>query len=157
VSARAGTVVDVSANPPWTDTGLILSSGDVVSITASGLWCCTPLFCTGPDGDYWTTHWDDWQHFDDNDKGRLIGFVGPDPYQGHWGDADFFPQPSGYISIGSTATFIVTSPGRLWVGINDGAVSMEVDDNSGSVIADITVATTATAPATWGTIKSMYR
>ena len=138
LAARVNTQILVPSNPVWTDTGLTLAPGDIVSITASGSWNWREGFF-GPDGDPsgGCCHFDDFQHFDDYDKGRLIAFVGVDPYQGHWGDASFFPQPSGYISVGSAQTFTTTVGGKLWLGFNDAAVTMIQEDNFGSVTANI--------------------
>ncbi len=131
--------VVVPANPVWTNTGLTLSPGDTVKISASGAWSYGAGLI-GPDGDpTGCCHWDDFQHFDDGDKGRLIAFIGNDPYQGRWGDASFFPQYSGYISIGSAQTFTATVGGMLWLGMNDDAVSRVVGDNTGSFTATISV------------------
>lgn len=133
------TTVTVSANPLWADTGIILSPGSVISITATGSWTDGVGTFFGPDGYAGCCLNDEFEHFDANDKGRLIAFIGPDPYQGHWGDGNFFPQPSGYISIGSARTFTATAYGKLWLGINDDATSKAVGDNSGSVTASIFV------------------
>lgn len=82
--------------------------------------------------------------------------TGADPYQGHWGDENFFPQPSGYISVGSATMFTAATAGKFWLGINDDAVSMAIDDNSGALLADVTVSTTGTLPTTWGAVKSLH-
>src|SRR2546425_13140174 len=81
-NAQAQTTVVVYANPLWTDTGLVLASGDQVSITASGSWSwgiigSTRIF-VGPEGG--GSSFDVFQRFDDNALGRLIGFVGSDPW-----------------------------------------------------------------------------
>src|SRR2546422_10760527 len=82
-NAQAQTTVVVSSNPLWTTTGIVLLSGDRVTITASGSWSWNGAVTVGPDGGPLGEHFDDFQHFDANDHGRLIGFIGPDPYQGH--------------------------------------------------------------------------
>ena len=64
--------------------------------------------------------------------------MGSDPLQGHWGDAGFFPQSTGYLDVGSSLQFNSASNGELWLGFNDDAVSENVGDNSGSVTAVIT-------------------
>jgi hypothetical protein len=63
----------------------------------------------------------------------LLGFIGSYPYQGKWGKASFFPQTSGYLSIGSGQTFVAARAGQLWLGINDDAVSKNDGDNSGAL------------------------
>jgi hypothetical protein len=129
----------IPANPLWTSTGIVLTAGQTVQLTASGSWSWGGGFF-GPDGDpNGPVHSDDFQHFDATDKGRLIAYVGADPYQGRWGDGGFFPQPSGYVSIGSLRTFTTTVSGTLWLGFNDGAVSGGASDNGGSVNVSISV------------------
>jgi len=146
----------VPANPLWTDTGRVLSIGNTVSITASGYWWISYETGCAPDGVAWPSHYDDFQHFDSSDRGRLMGYTGADPYQGHWGDENFFPQPSGYTSVGSATMFTAAKAGKFWHGINDDAVSMAIDDNSGALLADVTVSTTGTLPTTWGAVKSLH-
>jgi len=131
----------VPANPLWTDTGIHISTGQTVTISASGTWdfAFGPV---GPDGDptYFSGAWDEFVFFDLADHGRLIAFVGPDPFQGQWGNAQFFPQTSGYISVGSGQTFKVHAGGELWLGINDDAVTRGVGDNNGQLTATIAIA-----------------
>jgi hypothetical protein len=140
--AAAPTVV-VNAFPLWTDAQLSVSAGDTVTITASGRWSWGDAI-VGPDGGPRPDR-DVFQEFDGNDKGRLIGFIGPDPYQGHYPDQGFFPQRAGYLSIGSSTTFTAHASGRLWLGFNDDAASGTTVDNSGSVTAVITITRLARA------------
>lgn len=130
--------ISVPANPLWTDTGLTVSNGDTVTITASGTWNygAGPL---GPDGYLPCCNWDLFMANPPALQGELIAFVGPDPYQGHWGDGSFFPRTTGYWDIGSSGSFISSTGGKLWLGFNDDAVSRAVGDNSGSVTASIAV------------------
>jgi len=139
--------VDVPANPLWTDTGIKIMKGQTVSISASGTWN-TGLGESGPDGDDNSAYF--WELFLTSDApsklGELIAFVGPqstDPYQGHWGDSSFFPQPAGagYWAIGSSATFTADRDGDLWLGINDDAVSENIYDNSGFLTTTVTITT----------------
>jgi hypothetical protein len=140
-SANAQTLtLVVPANPLWTPTAISLNTGDAVSITASGSWrgSLNPPW-TGPDG----LAQDGWANYNlfmfGTNWGSLIAFVGPDPYQGHWGDGSFFPQTNGYWYIGSSAQFTSDKTGELWLGFNDDAVSKEIFDNQGSVTAQIVV------------------
>jgi len=140
--------VTVPANPLWTDTGIVLTAGQTVTVSASGTWnyAFGPI---GPDGDpnYFAGVGDEFGFFDIVDHGRLLGFIGADPLQGEWGNGTFFPQVTGYISVGSGQTFRARSAGKLWLGINDGAVSKGVSDNSGQMVAIITLVTgDVTAP-----------
>jgi hypothetical protein len=133
------TNVTVSANPVWTDTGITFTQGDVVSISASGIW--TPegsYFNCGPGGRVDYPNW--WDSFySAANWAELIAYVGSDPYQGRWGDETFFPQSTGYWTIGTGATFTIPSNGELWLGMNDGAASKGVSDNAGSLEAQITL------------------
>lgn len=93
---------------------------------------------TGPDGvEPFYDHTDDFYH--GASHMALIAYVGSDPYQGHWGDQSFFPQSFGYWNIGSNAQFTSPLSGKLWLGFQDDATSMAVDDNAGSVTAHISV------------------
>jgi hypothetical protein len=134
------TQVVVSANPLWTDTGIALSAGQYAAISASGTWCWTGG-CNGPDGssDFVSLEYDEFQFFDLLDHGRLIAFVGTDPYQGQWGNYFFFNQTSGYISVGSGQTFTTPYSGELWLGMNAAAVTKSITKNSGQLTANITV------------------
>jgi hypothetical protein len=157
-TSLAGQSVVVTANPLWTDTGITISAGEVVAISASGTWSWDGNEAIGPDGDpTGEPHFDDFQHFGNGDKGRLIGFIGLDPFQGHWGDGEYFPQLYGYLSVGSTLTFVAGVSGELWLGFNDDAVSKAISDNSGSVLADISFLTVSSVPLTWARVKALYR
>src|SRR5205085_6122328 len=65
-----------------------------------------------------------------------------------WANPGFFPQTSGYVSIGSGQTFLAPADGALWLGFNDDAVGAITGDNSGQVLANINVANAdVTGPA----------
>ena len=137
--ANATVTVTVPGHPLWTDTGITLTSGTSVVITASGTWAFLGRLCCGPDGD---PHWPDPtdQFFSGANKGALIAYIGADPTQGHLvSGGTFFPQSTGYIAVGSSAALVAPTSGRLWLGINDDARSLNADDNQGSVTAEITV------------------
>jgi hypothetical protein len=57
------------------------------------------------------------------------------------GDSNFFPQSTGYWTIGSGDQFISDKSGELWLGINDDAVTQAAWDNAGSVTASVSVNT----------------
>jgi hypothetical protein len=127
----------------WTNTAITLAAGQTISISASGSWNWGQAVANfGPDGDPNTPfgyYGDEFEGFDIEDHGRLIGFVGVDPFQGEWRNGLFFPQTSGYISVGSGETFSSPWAGTLWLGFNDDAVNGGVGDNTGQVTAEITV------------------
>jgi hypothetical protein len=149
--AQTTTRVTVPSNPLWTDAGMALSRGQTVTISATGSWDwgkAHPDF--GPDGDpiFLKDILDGFEFFDIFDHGRLLAFVGPSPYNGRWGDSSFFPETSGYVSVGSGQTFVAPYAGELWLGFNDDAVSRNNFDNTGQVVAAITVlGSDTTAPA----------
>lgn len=130
------TAFQVLAHPLWTDLGLVVENGSLVTTTASGFWNWgTNRSAFGPDGDS-NSPYPFWDLFCSKARqGALIAYVGPDPFQGHWGDSNFFPRATGYWSIGSSNQFITDRTGELWLGFNDDAVSQNNWDNSGLVTA----------------------
>ena len=129
----------IPANPVWTNTGLSLTAGELVDITAYGLWSWGGGHISGPNGDTnYTATWD--LFYAGAPGGSLVAYVGESPYQGHSGDGTFFPQPTGYWSIGTSNQFISPTAGELWLGYNDDAVDQLTNDNSGSVLARISTA-----------------
>jgi hypothetical protein len=128
--------VDVTSIPVWTDTGRTINSGDILQFMASGSWNWnvdepSSGLC-GPDGTPFS--WTSDNFYGPANHGALIAYVGPDPYQSHWGDSSFFPQYTGYWLIGSSATIAFNTSGELWLGMNDDAYSTGgVQDNSGTL------------------------
>ena len=137
ITVSATTSLTVTAFPLWTDAHLVLHAGDVVSISASGSWSFG-LGASTADGQSWWAETTD-RFLLSAYQGRLIAYVGADPFQGHWGDASFFPRTTDYWNIGSDGQFASDRLGELWLGINDDAVSKNTADNSGSVFAQIAV------------------
>ncbi len=127
ITPAFGDTVIVPAIPLWTDTGIALSAGDIVTITASGTWCWAGGSCVGPDGDN-RDRFDTWVPSAPADS--LIGFIG-----GSMPTSPF----SGGFGVGSSITFVAAISGELWLGINDDYVSGGVGDNSGFLTADINV------------------
>jgi hypothetical protein len=136
LTAGASSSLNVTAFPLWTDSGLTISAGATVSVSASGTWGFG-LGGTGPGGTTWAETWD--RFTASGQQGELIAYIGADPFQGHWGDSNFFPQATGYIVVGPGASFSAGHSGELWLGINDDAVSKATSDNSGSLTAQISV------------------
>ena len=134
-------VVTVYANKLWKNTAISVHAGDLVTISATARWRWTDdMAYVGPDGDPTDDYnaFDLFQPFDFFSQGRLIAYIGSDPTQGQLG-AGFFPQESGYISIGSGQTFTAPYNGRLWLGFNDGAATDSTGDNKGTAKATVTV------------------
>jgi hypothetical protein len=139
-------MLTVSSDPLWTDTGISLGQFEAANITATGTWNTevgAANGSSGPDGlpltgEYNLLGWSDGFLAGAN-KGELLAYVGVDPYQGHWGDASFFPAATGYWAIGSEGSLTAPEAGELWLGFNDDAQSEDVSDNSGSLQVDIQI------------------
>jgi hypothetical protein len=133
---QGGTVVQ--ATSLWADTYLRVTNGWRVLVTANGSWSWQANQTFGPDGDPNTTTTAD-LFYSGARHAALIGYLGLDPYQGHWRDGSFFPQPTGYWNIGSNNVFTADRTGELWLGFNDDAVTGGTNDNSGFVTAQISI------------------
>jgi len=133
------TVVPVKAYDLWTDTGVHVDMGNIVTITAWGTWSPSGSLSFDPNGDTLGPRDYGDEFLNPAYWAELIAFVGPDPYQGQWGNAAFFPQTTGYWEIGSSRQFTSNKGGELWLGFNDDAVSKAIGDNSGTVYANVTV------------------
>lgn len=142
--------VKVPAKALWRKTGLTVHAGDVIAISATGHWSWDGVTMVGPDGDPADDFnaFDLYQPFDFFSQARLIAYIGDFPQQKHWGDSSYFPQMSGYFSIGSGQTFTAPYGGKLWLGFNDAAVTQSKGDNLGVVTAQVAIrAPDATGPA----------
>jgi len=136
VSAAAVTL-SVPDNPLWTSTGITLGICNQVTISATGSWDFG-VGSFGPQGS--PSDPAPYDRFSSvANHGELIGYIGPDPFQGHYGDGTFFPQATGYLTVGNGLSFTSPTAGLLWMGINDDAVSQNVGDNFGGLTAAITV------------------
>lgn len=123
----------VPAQPVWTNTGIDIFIGDKIIVTAEGTWNYG-YYPLSPNGDQPWEYPNTWDRFlYQANHGELISYVGDDPYQGHWGDGTFFPQKTGYWRIGSYNEIFSDKNGKLWLGMNDDAVSMCDGDNSGEL------------------------
>ena len=138
-ACQPGLFCIVTANPLWTDTGIHINPGDLVSFLANGSWNggagqCGP--CGLPSGShdpFLTNVASDFS---------LIAFVGANPYDwgttNEWGNPNYFPQgasTNGYWPVGNAPNeqFTTDRGGELWFGFNDDAVDKVVGDNSGFV------------------------
>ena len=143
----AATVVEILSLQPWTDTGIILSPGDVLSIEVSGI-----VTYGGPDSSSKTG-----PEGTDNPSGGCA-YVVTDrsvPAQSVVGNVSGFPALDGtgfYVGPGFEGSVPVPGAaqrsGKLYLGFNDGAVSCDRNgydawgfrgENSGSFTATITV------------------
>lgn len=135
------TPVPVTAPLWWTDTGIRLTAGAMVTIAATGSWnmssCQLPSCWCGPDG--WPSTTDSSANiFSGANNDALIAYVGDNPFQGHFGEWGFFPTNSGYWNIGSFNQFTNPYSGELWVGINSTVMFAIGYPTAGSVTAQIT-------------------
>lgn len=140
-AASAGTVqVTILSKKLWAKTGIEVHAGDLVTIRATGSWTWGGDSRVGPDGDPIDDYnaFDLFQPFDFFSQARVIAYVGKYPLQKRWGDPSFFPQQSGYFSIGSGQTIVAPYDGPLWVGMNDAAVTQSKADNKGQMLVTIT-------------------
>jgi hypothetical protein len=142
--AQTTTQVTLKASKKWVNTGITLTAGTAVTISSSANWSWNGgTTFVGADGDPTDDFnaFDLFEPFDFFSQARLIAYIGKDPAQMHFGDGSFFPQTSGYISIGSGQTFSAPYGGQLWLIFNDSATTgtTEPNDNEGSAIATITV------------------
>jgi len=140
-SAASASAVQVTifSKKLWAPTGVQVHAGDVVTITATGSWTWGGDGRVGPDGDPIDDYnaFDLYQPFDFFSQARVIAYIGRYPLQKHWGDGSFFPQQSGYFSIGSGQTIVAPYDGPLWVGMNDAAVTESKADNKGQMLVTI--------------------
>ncbi len=131
--------VTVSADPLWTDTGIILNPGVTYSIhDAAGMvaWGTWSDRYSGPEGDFQSElTFDEW--ITNGQHGQLIGFVGLDPYSVGQNDSTLF-------AIGTGTVTLTGKSGELWLGFNDD-YSHPYEwtiDNYGTMTAHITDPTT---------------
>ena len=119
--------IDVLATQPWTDTGVDVNAGDLISITATGsIQFSFGGQFMGPDGDGVDCH-----------------HLGVAIYRWTFPDADLSCHsllarvgPTGPIfEVGSSWRFRAATPGRLYLGVNDNFFP----DNSGSWEATISL------------------
>ena len=139
-------VISIPSTRPWTDTGILVSPGDVISITASGSvsWDSSGVQ-VGPDGRYDTGQGScGFVVMDSNVPAQsLIGNIAPSSTLDGKG---FFVGSSfdGIVPIPNTTS----QTGRLFLGFNDGAVYCDRSgydswgfggDNHGSFDISITI------------------
>ena len=140
--------VQVSSNQPWTDTGLTVLQGDMISITASGTVIFadphTPEHTTGPDGKPGPSGGCSYVVTDPSvPRNSLIGNIADSSSLDGKG---FFVGSSfqGTVPIVNTTK----ESGKLFLGFNDGAVYCDRSgydswgfrgDNHGSFTATITI------------------
>lgn len=140
--ATADTVVSVSSNPLWTDTGNTLTGQSATITYLNGTWTWQDGHTlVGPNGDFLGDgyKYDEW--IQTGYHMQLIGYVGS-------GDPNSLPRivlqdaPSLFV-IGNTVAITGLS-GRLWLGANDDYATNAVGDNRGSLRVAVSVPEPAT-------------
>jgi hypothetical protein len=126
--STAGVIVSVLAAQTWTDTGIILSTNEAVSITASGSLSIGSGYTMTPDGDSPSGP----LHTYCLNNEATGGF--PAPNLPCWSLIGRIGTGGTPFEVGSMLSFHASSSGELYLGINDNNVS----DNSGSWAAQIT-------------------
>lgn len=129
---NSNVMVTVTSYPLWTDSGISLSSSDVVTIYGeTGAWTYdVNAGFFGPDGASFPYTGDEW--IADGQQAQLIGYVGSDPYSVSQND-------SGLFQIGSSQVQLTGKSGELWFGCNDDMVSGNTSDNAGSLQVQVSV------------------
>ena len=139
-SLATGFNLFVSSTVPWFDTGIDVTAGTLVNISASGtvIYGTLPAQTTGPDGGNYAPP----QYFSDAVLPTtyivsLIGKIG-----GTTAVGTGTPVPEGILGkgpgfVGSSYSQIIPTSGRLFLGFNDRVPSF--GDNSGSFTANVTV------------------
>lgn len=124
----ADITLEVTANPLWTDTGVDINIGEIITVTpvAGDTWSTVGGNSVGPSG----ANLNDWDlFFGGSLHSSMIAYIGSDPYQDNWGIAAFWPQATGYTAVNDGVVFTASVGGRLWLGCNDDAESMAIGDN----------------------------
>jgi len=145
--------VTVPANAIWADTGIHVSAGDIVAITASGRWTPNGVNYTGPNGFGYSREWPD-NFFNLADLGacadcastltpfwsELISYTGSSPpAAGSYTSTAIAPQAKLIGRVGRNFNGPWPYSGELWLGFNDDAYSGNTSDNYGQVTATVTV------------------
>jgi hypothetical protein len=124
----------IPSTVPWTDTGIFVNSGTILSIQASGMvsyWGSRPYAVTEPGG----TNWDGTQFFadatlPDTTVVSLIGKIGGTSMAGSGTPVPEGLPGNGEGYVGASYNQRVTTGGELFLGFNDRPCCFY--DNSGS-------------------------
>ncbi len=139
----------------WTDTGLTVSAGDIIHVTATGAWTAwTPEGYYGAEGSSTTLWFDQWLNPNNlgdgtpdpaaggapsitSNIGALIAYIGPDALTPSlYGNEDYaarLSQISNMVLLGSDVTVSMPSSGKLWLGMNADSYGGNLSDNAGSL------------------------
>jgi hypothetical protein len=143
--------ITVTSIPIWTDTGITLSSSDVVTIygaSATGAWTwqdgTAALFGAAGDNKGPSYEWDEW--ITNGLHGMLIGYIGNagDLNSGLGATRVIGQDDGGLFEIGAGDEPRTGMSGRLWLGFNDDYASGGLGDNRGSLKVGVSVPEPAT-------------
>lgn len=143
--------VSVSSNVVWQDTGITLSAGDKLTVSATGSWSADPTDGpTSPDG-YTQLSADNFLNLTDIGVcggcattqtphwGALIGYIGNNPpAAGSYTSTSILPEAQKVFVVGSNYQASAPLAGELWLTFNDDAYSANTGDNAGQVTATVT-------------------
>jgi hypothetical protein len=115
---RVSSPVTVDGTKPWTDTGIDVSKGDLVEVTATGSVFHNEFASTGPEG-----------------IPNTPLLATPLPSANHAGLLGRVAQDGAPFFVGASSTFTADRDGRLFLGINDGGL----ENNRGQWDATVTV------------------
>lgn len=114
-NGRRGRMITVSAAERWTDTGIDVTAGDVISFSVAGTVSLGDDRSLGAEGDLDAAAAAPRRPMPDHPAGALIGRIGTSP------DDTFFIG-------GERLPFRVRTSGRLYLGVNDDTL----DDDGGA-------------------------
>lgn len=159
-AASASVQTQVSSSVQWVNTGITLSVGETLMVSATGSWSTdVNLFPNvGPDG-YTQQAADNFLNLTDLGAcstcastqtphwGALIGYIGNNPpAAGSYTSTSILPEAQKVFVVGSNFQSGAPFAGTLWLNFNDDAYSANTGDNAGQVTA--TVTDTPTSPVT---------
>lgn len=127
IPGAATTALNVPANTLWTQTGIILTAGETVSVTATG------TVTTGGMIPGWAQNSPDGQPLPQCAVGQTTPF--PAPQLSCFSLMGEITASGTPFEVGSSLVFPVITSGELYLGINDNVLA----DNSGSWTAMVTV------------------
>jgi hypothetical protein len=150
-AASAAVQIQVSSSVQWVNTGITLSVGETLTVSATGLWSTDAnLFPNvGPDG-YTQQSADNFLNLTDRGScstcastptphwGALIGYIGNNPpAAGSYTSTSIIPDAQKVFVIGSNFQSGAPFAGMLWLNFNDDAYSANTGDNAGQVTATV--------------------
>src|SRR5579883_615619 len=159
--ALLSATLTVPAATYWTNTGLSVQAGDLISITAAGSWtpAVNALPYVGPDGEDPTlqpsgdvfTNLQDIGHSTTTvllpHYAALVGYIGATPpAPGSYANPSILPQAQRVFLAGSNVATRALYGGTLYLAMNDDAYSGGVGDNGGSLTAKVSVGTSGLIP-----------